>query len=84
MWDNIHGPKVLMTWKGTEFDDKFSSAEEDSECALVPDEKSSIAKGNYMLSLVTNVPLYVKSGEVINMCRAITMFGWQLHSQSRD
>ncbi len=30
MWDNIHGPKILMTWKGsetvhTEIPDKFSS-----------------------------------------------------------
>ena len=35
MWDNIHGPKVLMTWKGKDNDGQFVNVEEDEDDGFI-------------------------------------------------
>jgi len=35
MWDNIHGPKVLMTWKGKENDGQLVNMEEDEDDGFI-------------------------------------------------
>ena len=60
MWDNIHGPKVLMTWKGTDCGEKLTSSydgsEEDLKWLQTTQKKlATMAKGKLLAIFYENI-----------------------------